>query len=207
MTTQRLAIALMVAFIPISDPISGGEKLAKKPSPSPSPEWTPGQVVEFQVEALQFNDRPSKDSGIAIAFRFASPENRKVTGPLAHFIEIVKAPGYRPLIDHRIAGYGASLIRGDVALVRVTVVAADGQAVEYEFRLSKDPDSRCWFTDGVIPIPPKQEIDPGKIALASHSSGIRQSGISFAVPPDRVIILAGSSTLRRHQCSSHSPSC
>ena len=114
MTSKRLAIALLAVI-----PAIGADK--------PHPDLTPAQVVEAQVEALQFNDRPTPDAGIATAFRFASPDNRKVTGPLPRFAQIVRAPGYRPLIDHRVAGYGALIVRGDVALRRVTVVADDGQ--------------------------------------------------------------------------------
>ena len=50
--------------------------------PDPSPEWTPAEVIRMQVEALQNNDTPSPDTGIATAFRFASPGNRAATGPL-----------------------------------------------------------------------------------------------------------------------------
>ena len=157
MTSKRLAIALLAMI-----PAIGADK--------PHPDLTPAQVVEAQVEALQFNDRPTPDAGIATAFRFASPDNRKVTGPLPRFAQIVRAPGYRPLIDHRVAGYGALIVRGDVALRRVTVVADDGQGIEYEFRLSKDPESGCWFTDGVVPVPKVQPVDPGKVALATQTT-------------------------------------
>ena len=165
MLPKRLAIAWLISLASISAPSSGGEKPPRPAPPVPRPEWTPGQVVEFQIEALQFNDRPTKDAGITTTFRFASPENRKVTGPVAHFAEIVKAPGYRPLIDHRIAGYGKLVVRGDLAIRQVTVVAADGQAFDYEFRLSRDPESRCWFTDGVISIPREPAIEPGKLVM------------------------------------------
>ena len=61
-------------------------------APVPKPELTPEQVVEIQVEALRKNDVPTPDAGIATTFRFASPGNRKVTGPLERFAPIVKAP-------------------------------------------------------------------------------------------------------------------
>ena len=168
MIPKRLAIALLLTLAPISVPAPGAEKAAKPPTPVPKPELTPGEVVEIQLVALQFNDRPSKDAGIATTFRFASPNNRKVTGPLEKFKLIVTGPLYQPLIDHRIAGYAPTFIKGDAALRRVTVVAADGRAIDYEFRLSKDPDSGCWFTDGVIPIPREDPVDPGKIARSSR---------------------------------------
>jgi hypothetical protein len=159
MTSTRLLIALLALT-----PALGADK--------PHPDLTPAQVVEARVEALQFNDRPTRDAGIATAFRFASPDNRKVTGPLPRFVQIVRAPGYRPLIDHRVAGYGVLVVRGDVALRHVTVIADDGQAIEYEFRLSKDPESGCWFTDGVMPVAPANPVDPGKVALAVRNASV-----------------------------------
>jgi len=169
MLPKRLAIAFLFTLASITMPASGVEEGAKPLSPIPKPELTPGQVVEIQLEALQFNDKPAKDAGIATTFRFASPGNRKATGPLERFAMIVKGPAFRPLINHRIAGYGPLVVRGELAIRLVTVVADDGQAVDYQFRLSKDPESKCWFTDGVIPIPAKPPIDPGKVARSTQS--------------------------------------
>ena len=170
MMPKRLAIAWLLIIGSISTGAPDEERATKPAAPVPKPELTPGEVVEIQLAALQFNDRPTKDAGIATAFQFASPGNRKATGPLDRFKLIVRAPGYLPLIDHRIAGYATTLIRGDAAIRRVTVVAADGRAFDYEFRLSKDPDSGCWFTDGVIPIPPQSKVDPGKVARNAQSA-------------------------------------
>ena len=164
MISKRLAIGTILTVASLANLADGFQKLVLPAAPVPKPEWSPGQVVEFQLVALQFNDRPTRDAGIATTFRFASPGNRELTGPLARFTQIVRAPGYLPLIDHRIAGYGDMAVQGNLAIRRVTVVAADGQAIEYEFRLSKDPESGCWFTDGVIPIPKDAPIDPNKIA-------------------------------------------
>lgn len=172
MSSKRLAIVVLLA-LPLEMPSGvahGAEGPTKAVSLKPRPELTPDQVIEFQLASLQFNDRPAKDAGIETAFRFASPNNRKMTGPIERFVLIVKNPAFRPLINHRIAGYGPVVVRGDVAVGRVTVVAADGLAVDYDFRLSKDPESGCWFTDGVIPIPPKLPIDPGKVARSSQIS-------------------------------------
>jgi Domain of unknown function (DUF4864) len=170
MSPIRLAIALVVALacVPIPESMPVVDEAVKSPSPMPRPELTPDQVVDTQLVALQFNDRPTKDAGIATTFRFASPDNRKTTGPVEKFALIVKGPAYRPLINHRIAGYGLMVVKETLALIRVTVVAADGQAIEYEFRLSKDPASNCWFTDGVIPIPAKPTVDPSKVAQNSQ---------------------------------------
>jgi len=127
------------------------------PSPSPRPGLGPEDVVWIQLDALRDNDKKGKDSGIAVVFRFASPANQRVTGPLDHFTEIVKGPAYRPMLGHRVAGVGPMIVADDEALQRVTLIAADGRAIEYEFRLSKDPRSKCWFNDGVVRVPDPKE--------------------------------------------------
>lgn len=55
-------------------------------SPDPSPDLSPDQVVRIQLDAMARNDEPAPDSGIATAFKFASPENQAQTGPLDRFI-------------------------------------------------------------------------------------------------------------------------
>src|ERR1700704_5439214 len=60
---------------------------------NPNPDLTPQQVVEFQLDALRHNDEPTTDAGIERSFRFASPSNRLVTGPLSHFSENCAQPG------------------------------------------------------------------------------------------------------------------
>jgi hypothetical protein len=158
MPLSRLAIAFLLAPIPASG------KDSPTPAPVPSPALTPERVVEIQLDALRRNDLPEPDAGIATAFRFASPGNRRTTGPVERFALIVKSPAYRPMIGHRIAGYGPMKVNGDRAACRVKIVAADGKAHDYEFRLSKDPASACWFTDGVLPFTDKPQIDEGKVA-------------------------------------------
>jgi hypothetical protein len=65
----------------------------------PRPELSPEQVVQYQIEALQHNDEPKLDTGIERAFRFASPSNKQMTGPLEKFIRIVKSPVYSPMVN------------------------------------------------------------------------------------------------------------
>jgi hypothetical protein len=120
--------------------------------PQPNPSLSPEQVVAIQLQALQRNDTPAKDSGIAVAFRFASPGNQAVTGPLANFILLVKNPLYLPLLDHKSIERGPMKIDGDKAEQRVTLTSATGEKVVYLFTLSKQADGQyqdCWMTDGV----------------------------------------------------------
>ncbi len=109
--------------------------------------------MRLQIEALGDNDRPYSDAGIEITFRFASPANKKVTGPLQRFIEMVHNPAYRPMLNHRGARYGKLKQDGHQAFQTVILIAREGGPVGYRFQLSKQtevPFKDCWMTDSVM---------------------------------------------------------
>ena len=118
----------------------------------PGPEYGPADVVRIQVQALADNDTPYSNAGIEVAFRFASPANKRVTGPLWRFIRMLYGPTYRPFLHHQAAHFGDVDIQGTEATQTVILTAANGQRVGYVFRLSKQRGARCracWMTDGV----------------------------------------------------------
>jgi hypothetical protein len=124
--------------------------------PGPRKEYTPQQVVQVVMDALQNND--DKDSGIATCFNFASPGNKKLTGPLEHFIPMVKTAAYQPMLNFKSVDYDEAKIEDDHAEQLVTVTTSKGDIAMYVFQLSKqkDGDSKdCWMTDGVIRVQPK----------------------------------------------------
>lgn len=118
----------------------------------PGPEYGPADVVRIQVQALADNDTPYRNAGIEVAFRFASPANKRVTGPLWRFIRLLYNPTYRPFLNHKAAHFGHVDVQGSEATQTVILTAANGQRVGYLFRLSKQrgaPCKACWMTDGV----------------------------------------------------------
>ena len=122
-------------------------------APEPSPDLAPVEVIRIQMEALQNNDDPTEDAGIATAFRFASPGNRAATGPLARFTDMVHGPVYRDLLGFERADYGVLRVEGDVAVQEVTVTHADGRRVTFLFGLSRQEGGACegcWMTDAVV---------------------------------------------------------
>jgi hypothetical protein len=122
---------------------------------TPRPDLTPEDVVQYQIAALQQNDDPKSDAGIERAFRFASPNNKQATGPLEHFIQIVKGPAYAPLLNNRSSAIVGSEKNDDQAKIVVKIVAVDGRQVTYVFILSKQSEGDfhdCWMTDGVAPL-------------------------------------------------------
>ena len=109
-------------------------------------------MVSIQIEALRHNDTPYEDRGIEVTFNFASPTNKRVTGPLERFKMMVRSPVHGPMIDHRSAEYVNVGVEGDFAQVDVILQSKDGQYFGYRFMLSRQHDNRyagSWMTDSV----------------------------------------------------------
>jgi len=127
--------------------------------PEPSPNLSPKEVVRLQVEALGSNDTPHEDAGIEAAFNFASPANKRATGPLDRFRRLFETPAYGPMIDHEGATYSAPQVEGRVARMGVILTTARGERVGYLFRLSRQedpPHEECWMTDAVRQVPTEE---------------------------------------------------
>ena len=136
--------------------------------PSPSPELSPAEVIKIQIEALGKNDDPHENAGIGIAFRFASPANKRATGPLDRFIRMVSGPAYRPMLNHRNAKYGEIQLTDNRAVQSVVLTAQDGQKIGYVFTLSKQHSGQyagCWMTDGVSPFDPQKEPEEPMLSI------------------------------------------
>ena len=118
----------------------------------PEPKLKPNDVVRLQLLAMQQND--DSDFGIEVTFRFASPANKKQTGPLKRFISLVRNPSYRPLLNHINATFIELTVEEVFAVQDVIITTSNGERIGYRFRLSiqKGPlYPGCWMTDSVTP--------------------------------------------------------
>ena len=118
----------------------------------PEPKLKPNDVVRLQLLAMQQND--DSDFGIEVTFRFASPANKKQTGPLKRFIGLVRNPSYRPLLNHINATFLELTVEEVFAVQDVIITTSNGERIGYRFRLSiqKGPSyPGCWMTDSVTP--------------------------------------------------------
>lgn len=145
----RIVAALLLGAFLTTASAGGAE-----PTPSPGPALSAREVVEIQLDALQRNDRPNADAGIATTWRFAHPDNRRLTGPLERFTAMLKAPAYRLLLNHR--GHSVEVLesRPDRQVFAVTVISGDGPVVIYEWEVAKvvnGPQAGAWMTVAVSP--------------------------------------------------------
>ena len=61
-----------------------------------------------------------------MTFNFASPANKRITGPLEHFKLSVRNPIYGPMIDYLSAEYRNVKAENDVALIDVFLNSREG---------------------------------------------------------------------------------
>ena len=157
-TKNVFTLVLFASVIVTGGAFAAQNYESASPELQPDPIYAPEEVVRIQIDALGKNDEPYEDAGIEITFRFASPQNKLTTGPLPHFVGIVRSPAYVKMINHSHVEFGPVHIEEDMAQVPVLITASDGEKVGYVFRLSrqsKAPYEQCWMTDGVVPIPVK----------------------------------------------------
>ena len=130
----------------------------------PSPTLTPVAVVEAQLSALSAGD-------VSTCFAFASPQNRKATGPWQRFEMMVRqTPAYSPLVCcSSFEVLSALSVSPERWQARVVVKPAGSSsapfAVEstqsyYNWILTKQGEGEfdgCWMVDGVMPDKPSME--------------------------------------------------
>ena len=155
-----LLVLLNVALaqIPLAVQSGDAEEAPSQALPQPSPDLSPEEVVRAQLGALQRNDEPFENAGVETAFRFASPANKRATGPLERFALLFDTPAYRPMIGHAAAEYGAFEVRGNAARGSAILTTPGGERVGYLFTLSKQTGEfgGAWMTDGVRRFEPPQ---------------------------------------------------
>lgn len=121
--------------------------------PTPDPTYGPERVVSIQLDALATNDEPFENAGIGTAYNFASPANRRTTGPFDRFVRMVTGPQYAPMVDHVEATAGPMEQDGTTAEQRVTLTGPDDRTETYVFGLSNRRDGTLdehWLTDRVM---------------------------------------------------------
>ena len=142
-TLRSLFLALLLAL-----PASARDLL------QPNPSIRPAQVVEIQLQALQQNDVPKPDSGIAQTWMFAHPNNKRMTGPIERFAAMIKGPNYQMMINHKQHIIKSVVLTDNYALFDVLITTQPGTNASFKWEVSKVESGRyqgSWMTTAVSP--------------------------------------------------------
>ena len=90
-----LIYVIVIFFLAVMFIVTAKADLVK-----PNNEIKPYQVVKIQLTGLMNNDIPNKNSGIEQTWEFAHPSNKKYTGPLSKFVNLLKSESYNMLLNH-----------------------------------------------------------------------------------------------------------
>lgn len=121
---------------------------------TPDPASSPAEVIEIQLRALQANDAPESDAGIAQTWAFAHSDNKRMTGPLRRFTQMIKGPQYRILLNHQSHEVKEVSRTDSQAVFAVTVTAEAGEVFGYSWTVEKVADGDnvgAWMTVAVSP--------------------------------------------------------
>ena len=132
--------------------------LSKADLIKPSKDISPKQVVEIQLRGLMNNDKDFVDSGIEQTWNFAHPENKKNTGPLPNFKQMIKGRSYQMLINH--VSHSITEVGSSDKWAQFEVIILDQNKIYHKFNWQVEkytidgPLKDCWLTTMVSsPIP------------------------------------------------------
>tara|TARA_B100000941_G_scaffold288500_1_gene265517 strand:+ start:31 stop:573 length:543 start_codon:yes stop_codon:yes gene_type:complete len=124
----------------------------------PSKIIDPREVIKIQLSALMKNDSPYTDRGIIQTWEFAHPNNRKMTGPLDRFKNMIKTDSYSMLLNHKEHEITQVYNSGEVATFEVTILSSGKKYYKFKWQVEKynleGSLNNCWLTTAVSqPIP------------------------------------------------------
>ena len=131
---------------------------AKADLTKPNINIEPYQVVKIQLNGLMNNDEPNPDYGIKQTWEFAHPSNKKYTGPLPRFINLLKSKSYKMLINHLDSEIIEVFKSSNQYGFEITILGNDKKYYKFQWVVEKyydeGPLKDCWLTTSVSsPIP------------------------------------------------------
>ena len=119
----------------------------------PNIEIEPDQVVRIQLNGLMNNDKPNQDYGIKQTWEFAHPSNKKYTGPLPRFINLLKSESYKMLINHLDSEIIEVFKSSNQYGFEITILGNDKKYYKFQWVVEKyydeGPLKDCWLTTTV----------------------------------------------------------
>ena len=148
---MELFILLLLLFVFIM-----GQKFCrtikgKKRCVKNKPQMNAREIVKLQMNALKNN---RKESGIRMAYKFASNDNKKTTGPYSKFKKMVRNETYKHLLNCKKWKFLPGTVRkvlDEIYTVDIEVLSSyDNKTYIYTFTLSRQIKTLYWRTDSVI---------------------------------------------------------
>ena len=132
--------------------------LSKAELLEPRRDIIPLEVIKIQLAGLQKNDYEFKDSGIEQTWKFAHPDNKKITGPFDNFKRMIKGDSYQMMIDH--LSHTVTQLGGGDKWAQFEVIILDKEKIYHKFNWQVEkytmegPLKDCWLTTMVSsPVP------------------------------------------------------
>ena len=124
----------------------------------PTPEINPEEVVKIQLSSLMNNNEPYLNAGIEQTWEFAHPSNRAFTGPIQRFTQMMYAPSYAVMLDHKKHDIIEVKLDKNIAYFFIELTSADGKIFGFKWTLEKVKEEGgfkdCWMTTAVsTPMP------------------------------------------------------
>ena len=113
----------------------------------------PLDVLMIQLRSLQNNNVPYKDAGIEQTWEFAHPDNKKMTGPLEKFKQMIYSKSYAILINHENNEITILNETSNKLVYKVYILSKDKKKYYYIWQIEKvlrEGDLKnCWMTTRV----------------------------------------------------------
>jgi len=144
-----ISVALIVASL-------GSLRLYDNYSPSltkPNISLKSFDVLTIQLDSLQRNNIPFNDAGIEQVWKFAHPNNKKITGPLEKFKKMMYSKSYQMLIEHE--NSEITILSEDInkSVYKVYILSNDKKKYSYIWQIEKVLNEgelkNCWMTTSV----------------------------------------------------------
>ena len=119
----------------------------------PNTSLKPMDVLTIQLNSLKNNNVPYKDAGIEQTWKFAHPNNKRVTGPLEKFKKMIYSENYQLLIGHE--NYEIIVLNEskNTFVYKVYILSKDKKKYYYIWQIEKVVEDgnlkNCWMTTQV----------------------------------------------------------
>jgi len=134
----------------------GSLRLFENYSPTlikPNISLKPFDVISVQLNSLQRNNIPFKDAGIEQVWKFAHPDNKRITGPLEKFKRMIYSKSYQMLIEHQNSEIVILNEDKNRLVYKVYILSSDKKRYSYIWQIEKvltEGDLKnCWMTTSV----------------------------------------------------------